>query len=99
LIDYRRFNKWLELQAIGGTGLLYFKQVIANGEDDGLERRGTGAIPPHVSLVEKLKKSQANQFTKQGELVRVVSVKGGPIQRSSLSDVLDRYIVETFLFQ
>jgi len=64
-----------------------------------LKCRGASAIPPHVSLVEKLKKSEANQFTKQGELVRVVGVKGGPIQRSSLSDVLDRYIVETLLFQ
>ena len=67
MIDYRRFNEWLELQAIGGTGLLYVEQVVADGEDDGLKCGGTGAIPSHVPLVEKLKKSEANQVMRAGK--------------------------------
>jgi len=52
-----------------------FEQVVADGKDDGLECGGTSAIPSDVALIEKLEKSEANEFPEQCELVRVVSIE------------------------
>ncbi|HEY2546533.1 MAG TPA: hypothetical protein VGI46_10745, partial [Candidatus Acidoferrum sp.] len=61
-------------------------------------RRAT-AVKLHIPLLEKAQKADADEFLKERELIRIVGVKGGPVQGSGQGDVLDGDLVELHLLQ